>query len=363
MGPDAKARTDHVGSLLRPEALKETRRRFEAGDCDLVELRAAEDEAIRGAVGMQQAAGHRFVTDGEFRRLNFQDSFGDSVDGFAANRGTLQALEEAAQTATPLQRFEKTPSKGGPVVMSHRSPLRSRLRLVRNRLRDEFEFLQQVTTATPKITLVSADRISQRVALEESPGIYADRDELLADVIDIQRRMISELVAAGCKYVQIDAPGYTAYVDEASLAAMRARGEDPDATLERSIAADNAVLDAFGEATSGIHLCRGNNRSMWHREGAYDAIAERLFAGLRHDRLLLEYDSERAGSFAPLRYVPKDKTVVLGLVSTKDTGARNGGRPRAQGGGGERVHRHRPARHQPAVRLRIERRRQPHHRR
>ena len=129
--------------------------------------------------------------------------------------------------------------------------------------------------------------------------------------------MVASLVEAGCRYIQIDAPGYTAYVDEPSLAAMRQRGEDPDANLERSIAADNQILEAFGDAVSGIHLCRGNQRSMWHREGSYDAVAERLFARLKHRRLLLEYDTERAGGFEPLRFVPKGTVVVLGLVSTK----------------------------------------------
>src|SRR5262249_400392 len=126
---------------------------------------------------------------------------------------------------------------------------------------------------------------------------------------------------------QIDAPGYTAYVDQVSLDRMRSRGEDPDANLERSIKADNAMIEGFDGVTFGIHVCRGNPRTIdpktgnvlpqWHREGHYAGIAEGLFNGLRHDRLLLEYDSERAGSFAPLRFVPKDKIVVLGLVTTK----------------------------------------------
>jgi 5-methyltetrahydropteroyltriglutamate--homocysteine methyltransferase len=117
--------------------------------------------------------------------------------------------------------------------------------------------------------------------------------------------------------VQVDAPGYTAYVDEPSLAAMRERGEDPSRNFERSLIADAALLEGFDEITFGIHLCRGNQNSMWHREGHYDAIAERLFNTLPHQRFLLEYDSPRAGTFAPLRYVPKGKVCVLGLVSTK----------------------------------------------
>jgi 5-methyltetrahydropteroyltriglutamate--homocysteine methyltransferase len=129
--------------------------------------------------------------------------------------------------------------------------------------------------------------------------------------------MIRELVDAGCRYVHIDAPGYTAYVDEPSLSAMRGRGEDPEENFARSLRADARLIEGFPGVTFGIHLCRGNQRSMWHREGSYDAIAERLFNELPHRRFLLEYDSPRAGGFAPLRFVPKGKVVVLGLVSTK----------------------------------------------
>src|SRR5581483_9818932 len=125
------------------------------------------------------------------------------------------------------------------------------------------------------------------------------------------------LVEAGCRYVHIDAPGYTAYVDEPTKAQMRARGEDPMQNFARSLKADAAVIAGFPGVTFGIHLCRGNQRSMWHREGTYDAIAERLFNELPFDRFLLEYDSPRAGSFEPLRFMPKGKIAVLGLVSTK----------------------------------------------
>ena len=129
--------------------------------------------------------------------------------------------------------------------------------------------------------------------------------------------MIGELVDAGCRYVHIDEPGYTAYVDQPSLEAMRKRGEDPSESFSRSLRANAKLASGFPGVTFGIHLCRGNQRSMWHREGAYDAIAERLFNELPYQRFLLEYDSPRAGSFAPLRFVPQDKVVVLGLVSTK----------------------------------------------
>jgi 5-methyltetrahydropteroyltriglutamate--homocysteine methyltransferase len=129
--------------------------------------------------------------------------------------------------------------------------------------------------------------------------------------------MVMELAEAGCRYVGIDGPGYTAYVDPDSLAAMRSRGEDPQANLSRSIAADNEIIADFPGVTFGVHICRGNRQSMWHREGHYDAIAETLFNDLNHQRLLLEYDTERAGGFEPLRFVPKGKIAVLGLITTK----------------------------------------------
>ena len=168
-----------------------------------------------------------------------------------------------------------------------------------------------------KVSLIGPDRIAQRFDHAASKAVYPTMDEFLADVVAIERAMIKSLVDAGCRYVHIDAPGYTAYVDEPSMAQMRARGEDPMENFARSLKAERGRDRSFDGVTFGIHLCRGNQRSMWHREGTYDAIAERLFNELPHDRFLLEYDSPRAGSFEPLRFVPKGKVVVLGLVSTK----------------------------------------------
>jgi 5-methyltetrahydropteroyltriglutamate--homocysteine methyltransferase len=182
---------------------------------------------------------------------------------------------------------------------------------------EEFSFSGSVATRPVKVTLIGPDRIIQRFEYENSREIYPDLDQFVADVVAIERQMIQQLIDAGCRYVQIDAPSYTAYVDPPSLEQMRARGEDPAQNMERSIAADNAVIAGLENVALGIHLCRGNQRSMWHRQGTYDAIAEKLFGNLGHKRFLLEYDSERAGGFEPLRFVPKDKVVVLGLVSTK----------------------------------------------
>ena len=313
----ATMRTDVIGSLLRPERLKQARHRFDAGDADAAELRAVEEDCIREAVALQEGAGLGVVTDGEFRRLNFQDSFGACVEGFRSTAPRMEILENQSRHGKALQRWDVHRDVDAGVPVWHRLPAAERLRLARNLPLDEYRYVSTVAEAPAKVTLIGPDRISQRFDHENSRDVYPTVDDFLADVVAIEKTMVAGLVEAGCRYVQIDAPGYTAYVDEPSIEAMRQRGEDPDANLERSIAADNRLLEAFGDAVSGIHLCRGNQRSMWHREGAYDAVAERLFGGLKHRRLLLEYDSERAGGFEPLRFVPKGTVVVLGLVSTK----------------------------------------------
>ena len=146
---------------------------------------------------------------------------------------------------------------------------------------------------------------------------YAGMDEFLSDVVAVEREIVGQVVEAGCRYVQIDEPSYTAYVDANWLESMRERGEDSQEHLDKAIEADNAVMSGFPGVTFGVHVCRGNRQSMYHREGAYDAIAERLFTGLDCQRLLLEYDTPRAGTFDPLRFVPAGKVAVLGLVSTK----------------------------------------------
>ena len=310
-------RTDVVGSLLRPRAWREARAAFDEGRLAEQDFRRIEDQAVRDAIRFQEGLGLEVVTDGEIRRLNFQDSFGAAVSGFAAGASTLRDTEARAAGGRAMARFDMPDvHQHGPAVTRRRPTLR-RLKLERNVLLEEFRFARDMAQKPVKVTLIGPDRIVQRFAHEDSQAVYADGDAFLADVVAIERQMIAEVVAAGCRYVQIDAPGYTAYVDQPSLAAMRGRGEDPMRNFERSLAADAALLQGFDDVTFGIHLCRGNQHSMWHREGHYDAIAERLFSVLPHRRFLLEYDSPRAGSFEPLRHVPRGKVCVLGLVSTK----------------------------------------------
>jgi 5-methyltetrahydropteroyltriglutamate--homocysteine methyltransferase len=314
----AQIRNDVVGSLLRPPALKEARNRYDEGELTLEELRKIEDRAILQAIRLQEEIGLAVVTDGEYRRLNFQDSFGASVSGYDAGRASLKFYEQRVQGSKPLQRWE-IPNTGEAkgTAVSQRRPVIARLRLLRNTPLEEYRFVGEVARKPAKVTLIGPDRIAQRFDWQNSKKLYPTMEEFMADVVAIEREMIRGLVDAGCRYVQIDAPGYTAYVDPPSLQAMRDRGEDPKENFRRSLRADNQVLEGFGDVTFGIHLCRGNQRSMWHREGTYDDIAEQLLNELKHDRFLFEYDTPRAGGFEPLRFLPKGKVVVLGLVSTK----------------------------------------------
>jgi 5-methyltetrahydropteroyltriglutamate--homocysteine methyltransferase len=305
-----KLRVDIVGSFLRPARLKDAATAALLGKLPAGELHAVEDAAITELIAEEERHGLPIVSDGEFRRSHFMESFAD-VAGMDPWRAELR---RHAVDNLPGERKVLAKEHGNEV----RCPVSERLRLVRNAPLDEYRFAASVATRPATTTLIGPDRIVQRYAYEESKQIYpGGAPEFLADVVRVEREIIGGLVEAGCRYVHIDAPGYTAYVDEDTLAAMRARGENTDENLLRSIAAENDVVRGFPGVTFGIHLCRGNSRSQWHRKGSYEAIAEKLFNGLLHQRLLLEYDDERSGGFEPLRFVPKGKTVVLGLITTK----------------------------------------------
>ena len=321
-------RVDHIGSLVRPAALKDVFARFDRGAASREELIQAQDQAIRKVIASQEAHGMPVVTDGEFRRHSFQESFSECVSGFEVPNNVSLYYERRELNLTPLERAEQNFDEAGPAIITRRAAV-ERLKLMRNLPLEEFRYAQSVARVPVKVTVLGPDRIAQRFKWEGSKNVYKDLDDFVEHVVEIERQMIAELVNAGCKYIQIDAPGYTAYVDKVSVERMRSRGEDPQRNLQRSINADNALIEGFPGVTFGIHICRGNARTtdpitgklvpQWHREGSYDAIAERLFNSLKHHRLLLEYDTERAGSFEPLRLVPKDKVVVLGLVTTKSS--------------------------------------------
>jgi 5-methyltetrahydropteroyltriglutamate--homocysteine methyltransferase len=306
-------RVDLVGSLLRPANLKQAFAKWGRGEITEEQLQNIQDEAIREVIAKQEAHHLPLIVDGEFRRTNFMESFSvvAGVEDWQSGVKTYHNI--LAREDTEASKAEK----GQDPILLNRKRVTKKLRLVRSRLLEDYRFAQSLTGRPVKVSLIGPDRITQCYDSESSRSVYHSIEDFVADVVSVERQMIGQLAEAGCRYVGIDAPGYTAYVDGPSLAAMRARGEDPDRNMERSIRADNQVIEDFPDITFGIHLCRGNRQSMWHREGSYDAIAEKLFNGLNHPRLLLEYDTERAGSFEPLRLVPKGKTVVLGLITTK----------------------------------------------
>jgi len=310
----ARSRVDHVGSLLRPEHLKAAFRSHAQNELTAEALRGVQDAAIRTVIAEQEARGLPAVTDGEFRRLNWQVSF-SAVGGWDLWGGSWRNFLEHPDNRAP---GEQPLRRGEDAVVSFRAPATARLRLIESLPLAEYRFARAVASRPVKTTLMGPDRVCQMCDLERSRAVYPDAEAFLADVVAIQRRMVAELVDAGCDYVQIDEPSYTGYVDPATLERMRAAGADPLRSLERAVAADNAVIRGLrGRAVFGLHVCRGNRASMWHREGKYDAIAEALFGGLEYDRLLLEYDTERAGGFEPLRFVRKDAIAVLGLLTTK----------------------------------------------
>ena len=298
--------------MLRPDALKEAFAGNAAGRVSDAELVRAQDDAVRDLVAEQERHGLPVITDGEYRRTQFMQSFAD-VAGFERWRAQHNVAEEgravrAADTAT-----------GQVEAPSSRTlaPATEPLRLRKSKPLDEYRFAASLTDRPVKTTLIGPDRIMQVYDAEASRTVYPDPDAFLSDVVRVEREIVTGLADAGCRYVHLDAPGFTAYVDASSRAKLTARGWNPDDLMTRTIEAENAVIADFPGVTFGIHLCRGNERSHWHREGSYDAIAERLFGTLNHQRLLLEYDTERAGTFAPLRYVAEHATVVLGLISTK----------------------------------------------
>ncbi|MDD7938358.1 hypothetical protein PHK61_07995 [Actinomycetospora lutea] len=303
-------RVDSVGSLLRPPALSATFARWRRGEIDTGTLEEAQDEAVREVVRAQEKVGLPVVVDGEYRRSTFMDSFAD-VAGYADLAADLWAAHAARSLDVDAPERAEAPSASSATVATEP------LRLVHNRPREEFAFAQGCTDVPVKTTVLGPDRVFATFDAEGSRAVYPDPWAFLDDVVAVEREIVAGLVDAGCRYVHMDAPGITAYVDPPSLERMRRRGLDTAEVLTRTLAAENAVVRGFPGTTFGLHVCRGNEQGHWHREGHYDAVAEQVFAGLEHDRLLLEYDTERAGSFAPLRFVRPGTTVVLGVVSTK----------------------------------------------
>jgi len=296
-----RLKSDVVGSLLRPLFLMDARQKLEEGALTPAEFKFIEDRAVRDAVAMQETAGLDVVTDGEMRRYAFFGHLAEALEGFDKFGGWSIKFHDTEGHDSMVQR---------PVVVG-------KLRWRRQMAVEEFTYLRGRTKKPVKVTLLSAQQAAAYYDPEKSRSAYPTRDAYLADLVDFTRREIVELKRLGCQYIQIDAPQYAALLDETIREGYRLRGSDPDKMLDACIELDNAIIEGHSGVTFGIHICRGNYQSMFYASGGYDRIAEKVFGRARFNRFLLEYDDERSGTFEPLRHVPEDRTVVLGLVSSK----------------------------------------------
>ena len=297
-------RADHVGSFLRPKELLQAR---QSVTHDPERLRAIEDRHILRVLARQKELGFDIFTDGEFRRLHFMSDFTDAVEGFDMGGAVARSWKGEEEKKAPVSRI------AGIVT--------TKLRQVRRLTAHEVEFMKAHSPGAIKITLPSATQfpaISFQYGITDK--IYQDPIALLHEVAGILRNEMAQLAAECVSYIQIDAPRYSYFMDPKWRDWMRREMQvEPERLLDESIQADNSCFHAARRAgvTLAIHLCRGNNRSQWYAEGGYDAIAEKMFTTLAVDRFLLEYDDTRSGTFEPLRFVPRGKTVVLGLISSK----------------------------------------------
>jgi methionine synthase II (cobalamin-independent) len=297
-------RADHVGSFLRPPELLQAR---QAATTDGAALRAIEDRQIDRVLAKQKELGFEIFTDGEFRRRNFMSDFTDAVEGFNLGDAVNRTWKAGQAKDAPVSSVTGIVTK--------------KLRAVEPLTGRELSFLKERSPGAIKMTLPSA---TQFPAISFKRGVtdkvYKDHSELLWDIVAIMKTELARLSSEGVKYIQIDAPRYSYFMDPKWRDWIRTEMKiEPDALLDESIRADNACFEAARRpgVTLAMHLCRGNNRSHWYAEGGYDAIAEKLFTTMAVHRFLLEYDDERSGTFEPLRLVPRDKTVVLGLISSK----------------------------------------------
>jgi 5-methyltetrahydropteroyltriglutamate--homocysteine methyltransferase len=293
-----------VGSLLRPETLLQARDRHERGEITAQALREIEDDCIRKVIELQEGAGLQSITDGEYRRLMFHIDFLKHLDG----------VEERGGIAT---RFHK---RDGEVDFAPpRLVVTDKLRHGRPIQRADFEFLRSVTRRTPKVTIPSPTMVHFRGGRQGIDAtVYPDLDDFFADLAACYQAEVADLYDAGCRYLQLDDTNLAYLCDPVQRDAARDRGDDPNELPRTYARLINASLAGRPrDMTACIHLCRGNFRSAWIAEGSYEPVAEVLFNAIDVDGFFLEYDDERSGDFAPLRFVPKHKTVVLGLVTSK----------------------------------------------
>jgi len=301
--------TDVVGSLLRPAELLQAREQLASGALTPAAFKAIEDRAVDAAVRVQEDAGLEVVTDGEMRRMSFQSQLVEAVDGFGQVDLDAFLWGDWHSEALGDQAIAR-PDRLGVV---------GRLRPRRHLTAEEFTYLRARTSRVPKVTLASPGLYANLWSPELSSDSYPTLDEFLADVVRLYRDEVDELVRLGATYVQLDAPHYPLLVDPKWRAFYEGRGWSLERWLAQGLELDNAVMAGHPGVTFGLHLCRGNQMSRWLVAGSYEPIARQVFGRTHAQRLLLEYDDERSGSFEPLRSVPEDKMVVLGLVTTKSS--------------------------------------------
>jgi len=311
-------RADHVGSLLRPPELLQARADFLENRISAEQLREIEDASVLKALDLQRETGISVFTEGEYRRAGWSTAVRDAVEGLVPTEGSPisgflgQWQGPHAEAATSAMR---TGTVAGMVVAE-------KIRQVRRLAGTEAAFLKAHAPGPWKITMPGAlSSTGQLFKAGVSDKVYPTRHDLAMDIVPMMQKEIAALQDEGCAYIQLDSLHYVERVaDKTIRARMIAEGEDPDQYLDDLIAIDNATLkDARRDGvTVGMHMCRGNNRSAWHAEGSYEPVAEKAFGQLNLDRFLLEFDTDRAGGFEPLRFVPRDKMVVLGLISSKE---------------------------------------------
>jgi len=291
-------RAEHIGSLLRPAALLEARRRHARGEIDQQALTAAEDRAIEDAARLQERVGLKLATDGEFRRASYHSYFYSRLGDIAFEAPPDDA--SGGRGAQPTALIRSRIAWKGPIHAA------------------DFSFLRAHTKALPKITIPGPCALHFRGGDRSvTAHAYRDVDAFWDDTVAAFKSELRALAAAGCSYLQIDETAFAKFGDPDVRAGLRTRGDDPDRLIDQYIDITNRVLADLPGISIGMHLCRGNRAGRWHAEGSYEGVAEKLFNRLAIAFFFLEYDSERAGDFAPLRLVPQDKTIVLGLVSTK----------------------------------------------
>jgi len=300
------ARSDVVGSLLRPPELIDAREQLGRNELAQDAFKRIEDTAVDDALRLQEAAGLAVVTDGEMRRLSFQSQLTESVDGFS--EWDIDAFLWGSWRSDELGDLE---IERPPIAVV------DTLRRKRFLSAEEFTYARGRTDRIVKVTLPSPSLFANFWDPDRSVGAYGSAESFLGDVAEILREEVVELIRLGATYIQLDAPHYPLLIDPAYRAFYERRGWPADRWIEFGTELDNAVMGEHPGVTFGFHLCRGNQMSRWLVSGGYDWLAEQLFPRVRADRLLLEYDDERSGSFDALSAVPEDKSVVLGLVTTK----------------------------------------------